>query len=134
MIKVMVVDNEQGMTDLLTMIIKDLGYDVVGVTDPFVAEKEIDDFMPDLILLDVIMNGPTGIDILGRVKKKYPQMKVLMMSVAISPYRERFMEESFALGADKYWDKAFVEGGAREVQNVVKEYADKILEEKKNKG
>jgi DNA-binding NarL/FixJ family response regulator len=54
---------------------------------------------PDVVLLDVRMNGQSGLEALERIKQKMPDTPVMMLSVYNNPI---YIAQSVALGADDY--------------------------------
>jgi two-component system response regulator NreC len=54
---------------------------------------------PDVVLLDVVMPGESGIDALPRVLHEAPDAKVLMLSMQDDP---NYVREAFAAGASGY--------------------------------
>jgi two-component system response regulator NreC len=71
---------------------------------------------PDVILLDVVMPGESGVEVLPRLLKEAPGTKVLVLSMQDDP---RYVREAFAAGASGYVLKeaadSEVVGAAREV-------------------
>jgi two-component system response regulator NreC len=71
---------------------------------------------PDVILLDVVMPGESGVDALPRLLKEAPGTKVLVLSMQDDP---RYVREAFAAGASGYVLKeaadSEVVGATREV-------------------
>jgi two-component system response regulator NreC len=72
---------------------------------------------PDVILLDVVMPGESGIDVLPRLLKEAPATKVLVLSMQDDP---RYVREAFAAGACGYVLK---EAADSEVVGAVREVA-----------
>ncbi len=72
---------------------------------------------PDVIVLDVVMPGESGIDVLPRLKKEAPNAKVLVLSMQDDP---RYVREAFAQGANGYVLK---EAADAEVVGAVREIA-----------
>jgi two-component system, NarL family, response regulator NreC len=72
---------------------------------------------PDVILLDVVMPGESGIEVLPRLKREAPDAKVLVLSMQDDP---RYVREAFAQGANGYVLK---EAADAEVVNAVREIA-----------
>jgi two-component system response regulator NreC len=72
---------------------------------------------PDVILLDVVMPGESGIDVLPQLKKESPETKVLVLSMQDDP---SYVREAFAAGANGYVLK---EAADEEVVAAVREVA-----------
>jgi two-component system response regulator NreC len=72
---------------------------------------------PDVILLDVVMPGQSGIDVLPSLLKEAPETKVLVLSMQDDP---SYVREAFAAGASGYVLK---EAADEEVVSAVREIA-----------
>jgi two-component system response regulator NreC len=72
---------------------------------------------PDVILLDVVMPGESGIDVLPRLLEESPETKVLVLSMQEDP---SYVREAFAAGAQGYVLK---EAADEEVVSAVREIA-----------
>jgi len=81
--------------------------------DAIFATRELH---PDVIVLDVVMPGESGIDVLPTLLKEAPEAKVLVLSMQDDP---SYVREAFAAGASGYVLKeaadAEVVGAVREV-------------------
>ena len=73
---------------------------------------------PDVILLDVVMPGESGIDVLPRLLTESPETKVLVLSMQDDP---NYVREAFAAGARGYVLK---EAADEEVVAAVREIAN----------
>jgi two-component system, NarL family, response regulator NreC len=73
---------------------------------------------PDVMLLDVIMPGESGIDVLPKVLKESPETRVLVLSMQDDP---SYVREAFAAGASGYVLKEAVD---EEVVAAVREIAN----------
>ena len=73
---------------------------------------------PDLILLDVVMPGESGIEVLPQLLKESPDTKVLVLSMQDDP---SYVREAFAAGASGYVLK---EAADEEVVSAVREIAE----------
>jgi two-component system, NarL family, response regulator NreC len=73
---------------------------------------------PDVILLDLVMPGESGIDALPKLLKESPETKVLVLSMQDDP---QYVREAFAAGAAGYVLK---EAADEEVVAAVREIAD----------
>jgi two-component system, NarL family, response regulator NreC len=72
---------------------------------------------PDVILLDVVMPGESGIDVLPKLLQESPDTKVLVLSMQDDP---SYVREAFAVGASGYVLK---EAADEEVVSAVREIA-----------
>jgi two-component system, NarL family, response regulator NreC len=72
---------------------------------------------PDVILLDVVMPGESGIEVLPKLLKESPETKVLILSMQDDP---SYVREAFAAGANGYVLK---EAADEEVVSAVREIA-----------
>lgn len=72
---------------------------------------------PDVILLDVVMPGESGIEALPRILKESPKTKVLVLSMQDDP---SYVRQAFAVGASGYVLK---EAADEEVVSAVREIA-----------
>jgi two-component system, NarL family, response regulator NreC len=73
---------------------------------------------PDVILLDVVMPGQSGIEVLPELLKESPETRVLVLSMQDDP---SYVREAFAAGANGYVLK---EAADEEVVAAVREIAD----------
>ena len=92
---VLVVDDEPLVCDLLVRFLSLRGYRAHGVKDGHEALRIVDDAPPDAILLDMIMPGMAGIDVLRALREKeYPGGIIIMTG----SHTEELLEEAWALG------------------------------------
>jgi two-component system response regulator DesR len=62
-------------------------------------------FRPDLITLDVVMPGKSGLNVLPRLRAMLPEAIIIVISTTATPI---YKEEAFARGADDYIEKRSV--------------------------
>jgi len=118
-IRVLIVDDHAVVRSGLHLLLEaDPGIEVVGeagnVRD---AVFEARDKQPEVVLMDVVMPGQTGIEGLPLVLKEAPGAKVLILSMQDDP---RYVHEAFAAGASGYVLKEAVDA---EVVGAVHEVA-----------
>ena len=84
--KVLIVDDEKDLTDMLALNLNAKGYDAHALNDPTQILKVARDFMPDVIVLDFIMPGMDGGDVLSTLKRHpdFHQTPVLFVSALAS--------------------------------------------------
>jgi two-component system KDP operon response regulator KdpE len=100
---ILVVDDEAPMRKLLSNNLKASGYAVRLAMDGSEALKLIEEHPFDLLLLDINMPGPNGLQVL-EVVRRTEELPVLVVS---GRGRERDKVEALDLGADDYLSKPF---------------------------
>lgn len=76
----MVVDDEQGIRQVLQDVLGDEGHQVFAVEDGFQALEILEKEALDLVILDVWLPNMGGIDVLKRVRKGWPDIEVVVIS------------------------------------------------------
>jgi two-component system phosphate regulon response regulator PhoB len=79
---VLLVDDEEDIVTYLVTLLQDSGYDAVGVSDADAALAAIDAAAPDLILLDIMMPGESGLSLYQKLRgsAKTADVPVLFIS------------------------------------------------------
>jgi two-component system, OmpR family, KDP operon response regulator KdpE len=101
--RVLVVDDEMQITRVLRAALSAQGYDVRTANEPEEALRLIHDWMPDLIVTDLMMPGMTGVELARAVRAK-SKVPILVLSVRD---QERTKIEALDAGADDYVTKPF---------------------------
>jgi CheY-like chemotaxis protein len=95
-IKVLVVDDDPGVRYLVRRLLEDRGIEVDEAANGEEALKSLKDIKPDLVLLDVMMPGIDGWEVLGCIKgdADLKSVPVVMLS-AVDPSVDDMMREEF---------------------------------------
>jgi len=105
--RILVVDDEYGVCDILDHSLSRAGYLVKTAVDGEEALKIIPEWQPDLVILDVMMPKIDGFEVLRRLRKFDRLMNVpVVMLTARSSLADK--ESGFGTGADDYIVKPFV--------------------------
>ncbi len=104
--KVLVVDDEPSILLSLEFLMKQEGFEVHTAADGDEALQSIQDELPDLILLDVMMPKRDGFEVcqILRANPEWKETKIIMLT---AKGREVDQEKGLALGADDYITKPF---------------------------
>lgn len=78
--KILLVDDERSIRDMLRMTLEYEGYTVADVESGTKAIKQIDEIRPDAVILDVKMSGLDGMETLERLKSTHPQIPVILLT------------------------------------------------------
>lgn len=101
--KILVVDDEKPIADILQFNLKKEGYDVYCAYDGNRALEMVEEIKPDLILLDIMLPQRDGMEVCREVRKKY-EMPIIMLTAKDSEIDKVLGLE---LGADDYVTKPF---------------------------
>ena len=104
--RILVADDEASVRESLSGVLRDSGFDVASADSRDALMRELSASLPDLLLLDVIMPGTDGVQMLQELKAddRWCDIPVLMIS-SLSP--DDMTEKSFGLGAADFIRKPF---------------------------
>ena len=104
--KILIVDDEKDMCELLSMNLSLKGYATEKAHDGKAALEAIKKRSPDLIILDVNMPKMDGFQLLKKLKSTplYARIPIIMLTVKKEPV---YLDKGITLGADFYLDKPF---------------------------
>ena len=103
--RVLVADDDADIRDLVEFKLSQAGYAVQAVPDGLAAWEAFAADPPALAVLDVMMPGLSGFDVLRRIRESdHPRVPVLMLS---AKSRDSDVDTGFAIGADDYVIKPF---------------------------
>ena len=81
MARVMVVDDEEDLRNLVKMVMEKEGFEVESAEDGNDFLKKVDRFQPDIVILDVMMPGPSTKEILQKLREKGVDSKIVLLTV-----------------------------------------------------
>ena len=100
--KILVVDDDRFVRLGLKELLANRGYEVETAEDGFEALKLVEEKNYDLILLDMILPGISGVDVLSRILVKRPRAKVIAMTAYSE---EKHVGKALSEGAKKCFIK-----------------------------
>ena len=104
----LVVDDEPANAQLLeAMLLQHPGLEVRTVTDSRLAEREFLDFEPDLLMLDLHMPAPDGLEILRALRSARDSLGFLPVIVLSADETRLARNSALGLGADEFLTKPF---------------------------
>jgi DNA-binding NtrC family response regulator len=78
--RILIVDDEPFNLELLAQELRDLGYDVERARDGVEALARAESYRPDLVLLDYMMPGMNGLEVLQEIRKGESDVPVVMIT------------------------------------------------------
>jgi two-component system response regulator RegX3 len=100
---VLIVEDEEVLAESIAFSLEAEGYSVATVADGLEAVKVIEESKPDLVLLDLMLPGLPGLDVLKRVREAHSMPVVILTAKSAEADKVIGLE----LGADDYVNKPF---------------------------
>lgn len=101
--KVLIVDDDENICEVIKMYLENSGYDTRVCYSGKAAEETFNQYKPDLVLLDIMLPGVDGIDVLKWIRKQ-SETPVIMLTAKGETFDKVLGLE---LGADDYMVKPF---------------------------
>lgn len=101
--KILVIDDEPSIVNLVTAYLKPEGYEVHTAMDGPAGLKAARAFKPDLIILDIMLPGMDGIELLSRLRRESEVYVILLTAKT----EETDKVVGLSVGADDYVTKPF---------------------------
>lgn len=79
-LRILIIDDERIVCERLTHALEKFGFDVEAHTDSQEALGRIAEQRFDILITDIKMRGPSGIDVLHFVKEHHPSTKVIVIT------------------------------------------------------
>jgi two-component system chemotaxis response regulator CheY len=105
--RVLIVDDSALSRRTLRQILEPEGYDVVEAEDGLIALERYFLEKPDVVLLDLVMKGMYGLDVLTKLRELDAEAKVVVVSADIQTSSKELVEQA---GAKAFVNKPFDRG------------------------
>ena len=104
--KILIVDDEPNIVTALEFLLQRSGYEVLLARDGETALQQVEQHLPDLVLLDVMMSVKSGYEVCQRMRERadWQHIKIIMLS---AKGREVEVNKGLSMGADFYVTKPF---------------------------
>jgi DNA-binding response OmpR family regulator len=102
--RILVVDDEASLLKILRYALEEAGYEVSTALDAEAAAEALKASPPDLVVLDVMLPGTSGLELCRELRATAPDLPIIMLS-AKSEEVDRIL--GLELGADDYVTKPF---------------------------
>ncbi len=122
--RVLVVDDEPHVRNLLRQQMVQCGYDVVEATDGLDAIRQLTADTFDLVIADIVMPERDGLEVIMFLRKEQPHVKIIAVS---APGNELYLSSAKGLGAARVFAKPF------ELADIT-DAAEELLLESRNRS
>ena len=123
MIKFLVVDDEKGISEQLKEFLEDRKYTAFAAIDAVKALEIMKKEKPNIVILDIRLEGSSGIDLLREIKKINPKTRVIILT-GYPDEKTRSMSKE--LGASAYLTKPY---NFEEIIKVARNLIGEIMKE-----
>jgi DNA-binding NarL/FixJ family response regulator len=119
-IRVIIVDDHALVRAGFSSLLKNLtGIKVVGeASEGYEALRLIKEKNPDIVLLDISMPGINGLEVADRIRKEFPEVRVIILSMYLN---EEYVLQAMRVGAAGYLMK---DSKSEELELAIKAVAD----------
>ncbi len=113
--KLLIIDDEESLSRSLKAFLNIKGYDVAVANSGDEGIKQLSDFQPELLLLDLHLSGGMGgLDVLRKAKSIKPDLKIVVLTGFGE--EEEIAKECYELGAVKFLCKPLT---AKEIKEAL---------------
>ena len=103
--KILIIEDDELMLKILQFILKKENYNLLIAKDGLDAIEKIPQYLPDLVITDVMLPFKSGLEIVNYLKHDFSHIPVIVLSALGE--EERTVVEAFQLGADDFIAKPF---------------------------
>ena len=102
---ILLIEDDKFLRELLVRKLETVGFKISTAVDGNEALKKVKEELPELVLLDLVLPGVDGFDILKEIKEDSATSKIPVIILSNLGQREE-VERGLKLGADDYLIKA----------------------------
>ncbi|MDD2732030.1 MAG: response regulator [Candidatus Pacebacteria bacterium] len=103
--KILIIEDDKFLRELISQKLSKEGYDIKEAVDGEKGVKAVKDEKPDLILLDLILPGIDGFEVLAKIKED-PGLSSIPVIILSNLGQKDDIERGLKMGADDYLIKA----------------------------
>lgn len=104
--RILIVEDEESLLKLESILLSSKGYQVVGATDGRAAMDELNRSKPDLVLLDIMLPGMDGFEVCRLIKENPDTSHIPVVMLSARKNRQD-IQRGGEVGADAYVTKPF---------------------------
>ena len=125
-VRILVVDDEETVRNLLQRILEEAGYNVTSAADGEEALYQVYQGETKVVLLDIKMPGMSGIEVLGKISTDWPDTCVIMVTAVVDT---QTAVEALKMGAYDYITKPFNQNDVlQKVQKAIAKWNQQLQE------
>lgn len=117
MTRILIADDDEFLSKMYTLSLQEQGYDVTVANDGKTAAQKLDASLPDLLILDILMPGMTGYDVMQHIKKNGYKLPVIVLTNVNAEKGQQLCTE---MGASGFFNKSTMD--LEELVQLVKKF------------
>jgi DNA-binding response OmpR family regulator len=114
--KILIAEDEKEIAGGIKSLLSKNGHEVVLAQDGIQAFEYLNTNTVDLIITDIIMPEMDGVELILKIRKKHPKIRIIAISGGGRISADEHLESAFLLGAEKVLKKPF---GLHELLNAI---------------
>ncbi len=107
--RVLIVEDSSSLSDFYSFVLKQAGMETIVVNDPMLVMQPLEEFRPDLILMDLYMPGCSGIDLAKIIRQQEAFHSIPIVYLSVETNTEIQME-AMRPGGDEFLTKPIKPG------------------------
>ena len=119
---ILIVDDEPGIRELLSMILEAAGHSVIAAEDGIEAPKVMASREINVVITDLLMPERDGLEFITEIRAKYPKVKIIAMAGGGHIARDSYLRIARNFGAHIILEKPFTQanvlGAIEKVQKL----------------
>ena len=80
-LRILVADDEPDSVTALKLLLNDEGHDVIGLSKGADVMRKIEEFKPEVVVLDIAMPDVSGYELAKEIRKRYGQITPLLIAI-----------------------------------------------------
>ena len=116
---ILIVDDEPGIRELLSMILESAGHSVIVAEDGLEAPKVMAAREIQIVITDLLMPERDGLEFITEIRTKYPKVKIVAMSGGGHIARDSYLRIAKNFGAHFLLEKPFSQAGVLGAIDIV---------------
>ncbi len=116
---ILIVDDEPGIRELLSMILESAGHSVVVAEDGMEAPKVMAAREINVVITDLLMPERDGLEFITEIRSKHPNVKIVAMSGGGHIARDSYLRIAKNFGAHYLLEKPFSQAGVLSAIDLV---------------
>ena len=80
-LRILIADDEPDSVTALKLLLNDEGHDVIGLSKGADVMRKIEEFKPEVVVLDIAMPDMSGYELAKEIRKRYGQITPLLIAI-----------------------------------------------------